>query len=124
MQSCSVMLVHLLSRSVVGGERKLVKRIKRPLIEWRSLCTSRSSCGRVNSAAVNDLKRIVGSSNVSTNRDILVRHGKDEGHFKSIPPEAVVFAQKTEDVISLTEYCNEHAIPIIPYGAGSGLEAA
>lgn len=122
-------MFHLLSRTARqvageggGGVGKLAGRQQRPPVNCRSLFTCSTYCTAVSSAAVNDLKKIVGTNNVSTNRDILLRHGKDEGHFESMPPEAVVFAQKTEDVISLTEYCNEHTIPIIPYGAGSGLE--
>lgn len=92
-----------------------------PLV--RSYCSSIGlSRPKVTSSVVNDLKRIVGSSNVSTNKEVLFSHGKDEGHFESVPPDAVVFPQNKEHVISLTKYCNEHDIPIIPFGAGSGLE--
>lgn len=37
-------------------------------------------------------------------------------------PDAVVFAQTTEDVVAVAKLCHEHEIPLIPFGAGSSLE--
>ena len=37
-------------------------------------------------------------------------------------PDAVVFAQTTEEVAAVARLCFEHEIPLIPYGAGSSLE--
>lgn len=94
---------------------------KCPSVKCQELSTS-ASVPKVTASMVNDLKKIVGSSNVSTNKEILLTHGKDEGHFESMPPDVVAFPKSKDHVVSLTKYCNEHAIPIIPFGAGSGLE--
>ena len=49
-------------------------------------------------------------------------HGKDESPFPTIAPDAVVFAESTEDVVDVVELCREHRFPLIPYGVGSSLE--
>jgi len=38
------------------------------------------------------------------------------------PPDAVVFAETTKDVVEIVRICGEHRVPIIPFGTGSSLE--
>ena len=49
-------------------------------------------------------------------------HGRDESPYPAMLPDAVVFAQSTEEVAEIAKLCNAHRVPIIPYGAGSSLE--
>lgn len=49
-------------------------------------------------------------------------HGKDESPYPFMLPDAVVFIENTEEVVSVVQLCNAHKIPLIPYGAGSSLE--
>ena len=49
-------------------------------------------------------------------------HGRDESPYPAMPPEAVVFARTTEEVAEVASLCNQHRVPLIPYGAGSSLE--
>lgn len=49
-------------------------------------------------------------------------HGRDESPYPAMPPEAVVFAQTTEEVAEVAALCNQHRVPLIAYGAGSSLE--
>ncbi|MEO6271117.1 MAG: FAD-binding protein, partial [Lautropia sp.] len=49
-------------------------------------------------------------------------HGKDESPFPTVPPDAVVFAQSTPEVVEIVNLCRGHDFPIIPYGAGSSIE--
>lgn len=50
------------------------------------------------------------------------QHGGLEGHHPLAAPEAVVFAETTEDVAWLAAWCNTHCVPLIPHGAGTSLE--
>ncbi len=49
-------------------------------------------------------------------------HGRDESAYPAIPPDAVVFAESTDDVAAAARICNEYRVPLIAYGAGSSLE--
>ncbi|NMM81816.1 2-hydroxy-acid oxidase [Acidovorax sp. SRB_14] len=58
----------------------------------------------------------------STALAVREQHGRDEGSLVAPPPEAVVFAQSTQDVQDAVRLAGEYAVPVIPYGAGSSLE--
>lgn len=49
-------------------------------------------------------------------------HGRDESPFPPMMPDAVVFVQSTEEVAWVAKHCNDHHVPLIPYGVGSSLE--
>ncbi len=49
-------------------------------------------------------------------------HGKDESPYPSMLPDAVIFAESTQEVVHVVQLCNTYKIPLIPYGAGSSLE--
>ncbi|WP_197328133.1 FAD-binding oxidoreductase [Ralstonia syzygii] len=59
---------------------------------------------------------------VSTSDAVRAHHGRDESAYDPMLPDAVVFAQTTEDVVAVAKLCHEHEIPLIPFGAGSSLE--
>lgn len=67
------------------------------------------------------LRQIVGDR-LSTATAILEQHGKDESFHPTIPPEAVVFAQSTDEVSRIVSACAERDVPVIPYGTGTSLE--
>jgi D-lactate dehydrogenase (cytochrome) len=50
------------------------------------------------------------------------KHGKDASYHPCIPPDAVAFAQSTEEVSEIVKICGRHKVPVIPYGGGTGLE--
>lgn len=50
------------------------------------------------------------------------QHGASEAHFAPMPPDAVVFAKSTEEVIDLVKLCTAAGVPIVPYGAGTSIE--
>jgi len=58
----------------------------------------------------------------STAAAVREHHGRDESAYPPMAPEAVVFAQSTEDVAALVRLCAEHRVPVIPYGVGTSLE--
>jgi len=59
---------------------------------------------------------------LSTSHAMREHHGRDESSYDPMLPDAVVFAQSTEDVAAAVALCNEHRFPVIPYGAGTSLE--
>jgi D-lactate dehydrogenase (cytochrome) len=58
----------------------------------------------------------------STALAVRQQHGRDESPFDVPPPEAVVYAQSTDDVAVVVRLADRHAVPIIPFGVGSSLE--
>ena len=58
----------------------------------------------------------------STAMAVRLQHGRDESPIDAPPPEVVVFCESTADVVAVLQLADEHAVPVIPYGAGSSLE--
>ena len=50
------------------------------------------------------------------------QHGRDESAFTVAPPDAVVFAESTQDVSDAVRLCAHYQVPVIPFGVGSSLE--
>ena len=49
-------------------------------------------------------------------------HGRDESPYPSMLPDGVVFAESTDEVVTVVKLCDKHGVPLIPYGSGSSLE--
>ena len=58
----------------------------------------------------------------STAAAVREHHGRDESPFPMTPPDAVVFALSTDDVVDTVKLCAQYKTPIIAFGAGSSLE--
>jgi D-lactate dehydrogenase (cytochrome) len=58
----------------------------------------------------------------STAMAVREQHGRDESPFDVPPPEAVVFAESTEDVAAAVALASQYEVPVIPFGVGSSLE--
>ena len=58
----------------------------------------------------------------SVSHGVREHHGRDESIYPLTPPEGVVFAESTEDVVDLVKLCRAHHCPIVPWGAGSSIE--
>src|ERR1700754_2034692 len=71
---------------------------------------------------VEELIALLGAEQVSTNANILERHGRDESYHPSVAPDVVVFARSTEDVVAIVKLAAKHDSPIIPFGVGTSLE--
>jgi len=65
------------------------------------------------------LARLLGQDRVATDAATLAAHATDKW-FASRAPEAVVFAQSTDDVSRLMKFASRHRIPVTPRGAGVG----
>lgn len=73
-------------------------------------------------AALIDALRAHFGDRCSTAMAVREQHGRDESSFIVPPPAAVVFAQSSADVAHVLSLCNQYAVPVIPFGAGSSLE--
>ena len=49
-------------------------------------------------------------------------HGRDESFYDPMPPDAVLYAQSTEEVAVAVRLCGAHGVPVIAFGAGTSLE--
>lgn len=72
-------------------------------------------------ACLEALRGIVGDR-LSTAQAVREHHGHDESPYPDVLPDAVVFAQTTDEVAAVARVCNAHRVPIVAYGAGSSLE--
>jgi len=59
---------------------------------------------------------------LSTAVAVRTQHGKDESYHAAHAPDAVVFAQSTEEVAEIVKLCAAHKVPVIAYGTGTSLE--
>lgn len=58
----------------------------------------------------------------STSAAVREQHGRGEGLYNAVPPDAVCFVQSTEEVAAIVRLCAEHKVPVIPFGTGTSLE--
>lgn len=61
-------------------------------------------------------------SRFSTAEAVRIHHGKDESSHPPMPPDAVVFAETTEEVAAIVKLCHTYRTPVIAYGTGTSLE--
>jgi D-lactate dehydrogenase (cytochrome) len=59
---------------------------------------------------------------LSTSAAICAQHGKDESYHAPHAPDAVAFAESTDEVADLVALCAEYETPVIAFGTGTSLE--
>ena len=59
---------------------------------------------------------------LSTAPAVREQHGKDQTWNPGAPPDAVAFAQSTDEVQRIVAVCARNGTPVIPYGTGTSLE--
>jgi D-lactate dehydrogenase (cytochrome) len=57
-----------------------------------------------------------------TSQAVREQHGNTVTWIENQPPDAVVFAQATEDVQDIVRLCGAHGVPVIAFGTGTSLE--
>ena len=77
--------------------------------------------GALSEAVVDQLSKLIGDR-LQTSEAIRMEHGRSETHFAPMPPDAVAFAETTDEVAQITRICAKAGIPIIPFGAGTSVE--
>jgi len=68
-----------------------------------------------------ELRQLLGDR-LSTSTAICDHHGKDESYHAPHPPDAVAFANSTEEVSAIVKLCSDHKTPVIAFGTGTSLE--
>ncbi len=58
----------------------------------------------------------------STSQALREQHGRGESHHTPAIPDAVIFAETTEEVSEVVRLCAAESIPVIAFGAGTSLE--
>jgi D-lactate dehydrogenase (cytochrome) len=58
----------------------------------------------------------------SVTQAVREHHGRDESPYPAMLPDAVVFAESTDEVVAAVQICRQFGVPLIAYGAGSSLE--
>ena len=59
---------------------------------------------------------------VTTNTAIREQHSRGEDTTTPVLPDAVAFAETTEEVSQILALCHRHEVPVVPFGAGTSLE--
>ena len=59
---------------------------------------------------------------LSVARPVREHHGTDISSYPVTPPDAVVFAENTDEVVAIVQACARHRVPMIPFGTGTSVE--
>ena len=70
---------------------------------------------------LNALRNVVGER-LTRSTDILEQHAQDSAHHHPQAPDAVVFPETVEETSECAKICNEHRVPVIPFGTGTAVE--
>lgn len=71
---------------------------------------------------IDRLRERYGDQRLSTGHSVREQHGKGESFHAPVPPDAVFFAESTEDVATAVQLCHEHGVPVVAFGTGTSLE--
>src|SRR5437870_2812956 len=75
----------------------------------------------LNSKLLASLRQRLGDR-LSTSPAVCAQHGKDESYHAPHAPDAVAFAQSTEEVAAIVGLCAQYKVPVIAFGTGTSLE--
>ena len=68
-----------------------------------------------------ELKKIF-NGRFSTSESTRANYARDEDTYDPVLSKAVVFPETNEEVSKILTLCNEHKIPVVPFGTGTSLE--
>ena len=75
----------------------------------------------MNEQAQTELKNLL-NSRFSTSISTRTNYARGEDTYDPILSKAVVFPETNEEVSKILKLCNEHKIPVVPFGTGTSLE--
>ena len=76
---------------------------------------------KISTSDITFFKSILDEKYVRSDEENLIRCSSDQTEDLHYLPEIVLQPSTTEEVSSIMRYCDEHAIPVTPRGAGTGL---
>ena len=68
-----------------------------------------------------ELRELLGER-LSTSESVRQQHGKDESFHEVAAPDAVAFANSSDEVAAIVRACARYKTPVIAYGTGTALE--
>jgi D-lactate dehydrogenase (cytochrome) len=74
-----------------------------------------------NPALLASLRQLLGDR-LSTSAAVCEQHGRDESYHAPHAPDAVAFAQSTDEVAAIVGLCARYKTPVIAFGTGTSLE--
>ncbi|HEX5453805.1 MAG TPA: FAD-linked oxidase C-terminal domain-containing protein [Stellaceae bacterium] len=75
----------------------------------------------LNQQLLDQLRGLLGER-LSTAAAVCQQHGKDESYHPAHAPDAVAFAESTDEVSAIVGLCAQHKTPVIAFGTGTSLE--
>ena len=75
----------------------------------------------MNEQVQSELKKIF-NGRFSTSESTRANYARGEDTYDPVLSKAVVFPETNEEVSKVLRLCNEHKIPVVPYGTGTSLE--
>lgn len=71
--------------------------------------------------ALSELRAVLGSRATDAGA-IREHHSRGESYHQPAPPDVVCFPRSTDEVVAIVRVAAAHALPIVPFGAGTSLE--
>ena len=75
----------------------------------------------MNELVHSELKKIF-NLRFSTSESTRANYARGEDTYEPVLSKAVVFPETNEEVSKILKLCNDHKIPVVPFGAGTSLE--
>ena len=75
----------------------------------------------MNEQVQQELKKIF-NDRFSQSESIRANYARGEDTYDPVLSQAVVFPESNEEVSKILKLCNEHKIPVVPFGTGTSLE--
>jgi len=75
----------------------------------------------MNEQVQNELRKLF-NERFSTSQSTRTNYARGEDTYDPVLSKAVVFPETNEEVSKILKLCNEHKIPVVPFGTGTSLE--
>ena len=74
-----------------------------------------------NSSLMQELTSLL-SNRFSLSQSTRANYARGEDTFDPVLSQAVVFPETNEEVSGILKLCNDHKVPVVPFGTGTSLE--